>query len=550
MSQKKSTKKSVLRSLRGHLSLQIRNSKQEKHPGWLRVNVPASLRASGKQEYFMLEQPATPEIQAAVHGILNKINAEIHILGSLNITAWSKEDLKDLILSQLKGEKKQSKSGLVERIQIDELFSEFVEEEQITRKWSSATIHSYNTTQNKIKNLTVQNLADSTEIVKELSSKLNDKNYFLTLQRLSACCKWAIDKGKIQKDPFEEHLKKITKTDDPDTKPDPFSYEAMEKICQAYREHPVFCRYADLIEFLFRTGFRTGEAVALQWNDVDFNKNEVFVRRTMTFAGKVHELRNTTKTKKSRKFPLKDPEVIDILRKLWSPNKKGTDFVFQEPEGGHVKRYSLSYSWHGYKKDCPPSNETEKSYRTGIVHELSRLSEDEGGIDRYRPLYNTRHTYITLVIEHLVTTDRHSMGNLANIASNVGNSTTILLKHYFGKSADDELVVIPSKKEHARKEHANSFANDVEQSSDKPNYQVAEKASKLQETIKLLVKFIAAVISQFVPTSQREAVQSLASTLFSEHFSNSTVNENNTPEFSEEMAECLAWLMHKPEFDT
>ncbi len=59
-------------------------------------------------------------------------------------------------------------------------------------------------------------------------------------------------------------------------------------------------------------------------------------------------------------------------------------------------------------------------YKEGIVSKLVR----EGLVERYRPQYQTRHTFITICVE-----DGKSP---AQVAKWVGNSAEIIMRHYCG----------------------------------------------------------------------------------------------------------------------
>lgn len=72
--------------------------------------------------------------------------------------------------------------------------------------------------------------------------------------------------------------------------------------------------YYNLFRFLLKSGCRIGEATALTWFDVNFNKKEININKTVTrTSGKNFEISSTPKTSSSnRTIPL-TPELEEIL---------------------------------------------------------------------------------------------------------------------------------------------------------------------------------------------------------------------------------------------
>lgn len=86
----------------------------------------------------------------------------------------------------------------------------------------------------------------------------------------------------------------------------------------------------ELFRLLYRTffalaiysGFRRGELLGLEWNDIDWEHNVISVRRTSNYTADKGIYTDTTKTKKSQrslKFP---PMVMDLLKEYKSEQDK------------------------------------------------------------------------------------------------------------------------------------------------------------------------------------------------------------------------------------
>ncbi|MBN1567970.1 MAG: site-specific integrase [Acidobacteria bacterium] len=99
--------------------------------------------------------------------------------------------------------------------------------------------------------------------------------------------------------------------------PDPFSLEEL---------HAVEAVAGEWLPFLLmqsRTGARVGEAIALQWPDIDFRTAQAFIRRTMPINRKVGTPKSISST---RSIDL-SPELIDALQSL---QKTQREYWFKE----------------------------------------------------------------------------------------------------------------------------------------------------------------------------------------------------------------------------
>lgn len=219
------------------------------------------------------------------------------------------------------------------------------------------------------------------------------------LMQCSAVCKWAIRRQLMSHNPFEGMAQeiKVPKRD----KPDPFSREERIIICEAFeRERP---EVAPLIKFLFWTGARTGEALALQWKHVSPDFLEIEFREVIVQAQGGWQRKKGTKNGTTRRFPC-NAQLQALLREIKPEVVTPTTPVFK------VSRQLLRTVWQGRVDPV----------QQGIV---ARLAE-EGKIKRYRCQYSTRHTFCTEMLERGISP--------AQIAEWVGNSTEMIVRHYVG----------------------------------------------------------------------------------------------------------------------
>jgi integrase len=138
--------------------------------------------------------------------------------------------------------------------------------------------------------------ADLKELVKTFPSKWNSKTSRNALGVLHKVLADALDDELLEKLPGFPDLEIV----EPEVKW--ITREWQEKIIAAIpeRDRPIF-------EFMATWGVRPGEARALQWEDVDFEKEIITIKRTFSGAG-CNNLQTHTKTRRRKTF---------ILRKDW-----------------------------------------------------------------------------------------------------------------------------------------------------------------------------------------------------------------------------------------
>jgi integrase len=103
--------------------------------------------------------------------------------------------------------------------------------------------------------------------------------------------------------------------------------------------------YYDFIAFMLTTGMRQGEVSSLKWSDIDYKKNIIHVRSTVTTDRDGHSIYgDTTKTPAGeRDIPLTE-NVKKILASQRSKNKImnfNDDTVFKTSKGGKVSNNQI-----------------------------------------------------------------------------------------------------------------------------------------------------------------------------------------------------------------
>ncbi|WP_322705219.1 site-specific integrase [Nostoc sp. DedQUE04] len=267
---------------------------------------------------------------------------------------------------------------------------------------------------NHIAALPTRDLTQAIAIKEHLLATLSPNAAKRVLTYLAACCKWAIASGMVKTNPFAGMSEGIKLPKHDNDAINPFSRDEMVAIIKAFEDTRP--HYAPFVKFLFWTGCRTGEAIGLTWGHISPDCTQITFCESYDTALKV---RKCTKTGKARKFPC-NAKLKALLLSIKPIGAIKDTPVFLAPNGGMVNNTKFSTQvWKGGKAG-------DKTYN-GVLQGLM----DSGAIDRYRCLYNTRHTFITLMLAEGLT--------VSQVAKLVGNSPAIILQHYAGNGVAIQL---------------------------------------------------------------------------------------------------------------
>ena len=248
----------------------------------------------------------------------------------------------------------------------------------------------------------------------------------LAMQLLKKAVDWAIDEEKIfiAKNPFNgiaEGLpggeKRVNKVTGLPSNYVAFTQDEVKMILDAYLEHSTNRKHHDFFKFKFLTGCRTGEAIALTWNDIKFEEKVIFFNKTYS---RKSGLSPGTKTEKNRLFPI-NSYLADWLSSLKAISSH--DIVFPGKTTKYIPRSSLSHCWGD--DSANPSASTD-----GIVISLAKQ-----GKLQYLPPYNTRHTFINFCIDQGIDT--------ITIADWCGNSDNVIEQVYRSRKRDVDIELLP-----------------------------------------------------------------------------------------------------------
>lgn len=216
------------------------------------------------------------------------------------------------------------------------------------------------------------------------------------LTQFCSCCSWAKKAGFIDTNPFvgmAAEIKLPATEEDEDV--NPFTRQERNQVIEAFKANRYYCRYASLIEFLFFTGCRPSEALALEWRHIS---SSVILFEQALVNGRRRKLivKKGLKTQERRKFPI-NSQVAKLLDSIKPADCNPHSLVFPSPDGKFI-------DWHNF---------TNRAWKTI----LASLPEIE-----HRKPYQTRHTFCSLCREEGIAS--------IQIAKWVGNSAEMIDRVY------------------------------------------------------------------------------------------------------------------------
>lgn len=185
---------------------------------------------------------------------------------------------------------------------------------------------------------------------------------------LNACWEWAIARNIVQENPWTELLGQIRVTDA--RRPRPFSEAEVEQILLWLQEHQP-C-YTDFVTFVFGTGVRIGEAIALSWDNLSDDCSICWIGQSFDRNQQLKE----TKTGRSRQFRL-TPRLADMLRRR--REIAAGEMVFHSPRGDRVHDKNFANRvWRPMLKDLGIQHREPYTMRSTFVsHALKQGTQPE-----------------------------------------------------------------------------------------------------------------------------------------------------------------------------
>jgi integrase len=274
--------------------------------------------------------------------------------------------------------------------ELKELWAEYCEYRR--PKLSQSTLHGPVRMQSAIVQALPYGLDQPAKIRDWIDSNYAPTNAARSMQALNACCRWAAESGRLAANPLDGLRISIPKQGDKEI--DPFTTEERDLLLETIAVGDYWAHYHRLIAFLFFTGCRPSEAVALEWGHIASDRKSLTFCQAATLGehgGIV--IKSGLKTQRQRRVPLND-RVNEIL----GDSEGDPGLVFPAIRDGIINTRNMA------KRIWYPA-----LGRAGL---------------KPRNLYQTRHTFITLALQQGIP--------IPDIAAIVGNSPQVILEHYAG----------------------------------------------------------------------------------------------------------------------
>ena len=246
---------------------------------------------------------------------------------------------------------------------------------------------------NHIAKLPTRSLNEASAIRDWLLGNLTPNAAKRCLTQIKACCNWAMDEGLIDTNPFGFMKIKLPKGTYEEQDINPFTKEERDLILNTFASDRYYSHYTSYIRFLFFTGCRPSEAIALKWKHI--SNSVIQFRGSVVISEDGLVLKEGLKTQKKRNFPL-TPEVNAILKDIRPETVNPESLIFVSPKGKFIDHHNFSNrAWKSILAKCNIP---------------------------YRKSYQTRHTFISLCMEVNI--------NSTAIGRWTGTSAKMIDNHY------------------------------------------------------------------------------------------------------------------------
>ncbi|MBD2357381.1 tyrosine-type recombinase/integrase [Tolypothrix sp. FACHB-123] len=254
------------------------------------------------------------------------------------------------------------------------------------------------------------NLENAQLLIPELLKTYSVTTLERIINDIHACSNWAFEIGLISINPWRRLKQQLPDKPQSGRTKKAYSRDEVNAIVQAFRGD-WYCNiksafkdswYADFVEFLFLTGCRPEDAIALTWDCV---KEKVIVFDKAYCCGVL----KSTKNNKARMFPI-TPQIRELLDRHSTyispiPGK----LIFPAQNGSYINLRNFT-----------------QRYTKRIVENLV----NEGKVKQYLPTYNLRNTSITHYLRQGV--------DIATVAALMETSEEMINLHYW--SPDDDII--------------------------------------------------------------------------------------------------------------
>lgn len=181
--------------------------------------------------------------------------------------------------------------------------------------------------------------------IQGLYNSLDDRGFSkgmikLVNATLNGCFTKAIKNRMIEFNP-------VTYAEIPNAKPRKERVALTKEIQQAFLKYGKESYLNSFFKVALMTGLRRGELQALRWQDINFDKKTIYVRKTLIWIEGKGNYLDTPKTKSSKRNIPMNLDLLNFITKLKATADEiglgnNDNYVFSLPDGTPISRYRVS----------------------------------------------------------------------------------------------------------------------------------------------------------------------------------------------------------------
>ncbi len=205
--------------------------------------------------------------------------------------------------------------------------------------------------------------------------------------------------GILEKNPTSKIKLRTTRVTSKDDEIKCYDIDELQQFLNYVLKEKGGFKYFSLFMFLSRTGLRIGECLALQWEDVDFEEQKLFINKTLINTKRSEKiLFGPPKNKSSKRTISLDPSTISHLKKMKIEQNKQV-----LKNGKYYKDYNFVFTHENNSCMLHPSS-------------LKFLLEaSKKGNFKYITLHGFRHTHAVHLLQ--------SGANIKYVSERLGHSS-------------------------------------------------------------------------------------------------------------------------------
>lgn len=245
------------------------------------------------------------------------------------------------------------------------------------------------------------------------------KNAKIILYNFARVFKYAIHLGLIKENPCQNVIKGKNKEAE-SNKLKMWTKEELSQFLEICKQSEDFIIYP-LYRLIAYTGLRRGEVSALKWSDIDLERQQLQVNRSITRNDGKYIIGDTTKTKKSKRIISLDDETTNIIKNY---KAKVMMLAFKN------KTKNLDDDLVFYKENRNKEKSNIYIFMNKNFAKLCKIAKLEN-----ITLHGLRHTHCSLLLQ--------SGANIKVVAERLGHkdiSMTLNVYTHITKEQDKEMI--------------------------------------------------------------------------------------------------------------